>query len=391
MKKNNLKVVHLTTAHLRYDTRIFIKMCSTLANQGHDVSLIVADGKGDENKNGVKILDTGLSKNRYYRFLFSVVKVYRKAKDIDADVYHFHDPELLLISGLLKFNSQADIIYDIHENVKEDILGKIWIPLFFRKYISVSFILIERLMLRFINQIILAEESYFKIYNNRKNVTSILNYPIISLRSTNSTTISTISHSKIKLIYVGGVSRIRGIFELIESINLLVSIGYKNISLKIFGLITPDFKNELLKLINDYNLDSYVTICGVINHEKVYDEIKKAHIGLSILHPDKNFVESIPTKLYEYMSVGIPVIASNFPMWKQIIEKYECGICVNPLNPNEIVEAIISIIDNPIKSKQMGANGVKPVEELYNWENESNKLINIYDKILQRNKLKIKL
>jgi len=387
VNKNNLKIVHLTTAHLRYDTRIFVKMCSSLANQGYDVSLIVADGKGDEIKNGVKIIDVGLLKNRFYRFFFSIIKVYRKAIKLNAKVYHFHDPELLLISGMLKLNSQADIIYDVHENVKEDILGKDWIPLFFRRFISVLFVLTERLMLKFINHIIVAEDSYLKIYKNRKNVTSILNYPIISLRKNKKKIKSNKVDSIINMVYVGGVSRIRGAVELIESVNLLVSSGHSNIFLKIIGLISLDFKNELFKLINKYKLNSHVAICGVINHERVYDEFEKAHIGLSILHPDPNFIESIPTKLYEYMSVGIPVIASDFSMWKKIIEKYQCGICVNPMNPKEIAEAIISIKDNPIKSMKMGTNGIAPVEEFYNWEKESLKLINIYDDILQINKL----
>tara|TARA_B100000963_G_C22633461_1_gene676246 strand:+ start:3463 stop:4632 length:1170 start_codon:yes stop_codon:yes gene_type:complete len=387
VNKNNLKIVHLTTAHLRYDTRIFVKMCSSLANQGYDVSLIVADGKGDEIKNGVKILDVGLLKNRFYRFFFSIFKVYRKAIKLNAKVYHFHDPELLLISCMLRLNSQADIIYDVHENVKEDILGKDWIPLFFRRFISVLFVLTERLMLKFINYIIVAEDSYLKIYKNRKNVTSILNYPIISLRKNKKNIRSNKVDSIINMVYVGGVSRIRGAVELIESVNLLVSSGHSNIFLKIIGLISLDFKNELFKLINKYKLNSHVAICGVISHETVYDEFEKAHIGLSILHPDPNFIESIPTKLYEYMSVGIPVIASDFPMWKKIIEKYQCGICVNPMNPKEIAEAIIYILNNPTKSMKMGTNGIAPVEDFYNWEKESLKLINIYDNIFQINNL----
>ena len=160
MNKKKLKIIHLTSAHSRYDTRIFVKMFSSLANQGHDVSLIVADGKGDEIKSGVKILDVGLVTNRFYRFFFTILKVYTKAIKLNAKVYHFHDPEILLISWMLKLNSQADIIYDVHENVKKDILGKAWIPLFFRRFISVLFVLIEKLALKFIDYIIIAEDSY---------------------------------------------------------------------------------------------------------------------------------------------------------------------------------------------------------------------------------------
>ena len=382
MNNKKLKIIHLTSAHPRYDTRIYVKMCSSLANQGHDVSLIVADGKGDEIKGGVKIYDVGLVTNRFYRFFFTILKVYTKAIKLNAKVYHFHDPELLLISWMLKLNSQAKIIYDVHENVKKDILGKAWIPLFFRRFISDLFVLTEKLALKFIDYIIIAEDSYVENYKNSNNVVSVRNYPIIGLRNKNITLKNIKDDSHLNILYVGGVTKIRGAIELIESLNFLLLAGYKNIKLKLIGPIYIDFKNELFELINKYRLNSYVSIPGVISHKKVYDELERAHIGLSILHPDPNFIESIPTKLYEYMSVGIPVIASNFTLWKKIIDMHNCGICVNPLNPKDIAEAIIYIIDNPIKSMKMGANGIAPVEDLYNWEKESLKLIKIYDEIL---------
>lgn len=357
-------------------------MCSSLANQGHDVSLIVADGKGDEIKGGVKILDVGLVKNRFHRFFFTILKVYKKSIKLNAKIYHFHDPELLLISWMLKLASQADIIYDVHENVKKDILGKAWIPLVFRRFISGLFVLIENLALKFIDYIIIAEDSYVENYKNRTNVVSVRNYPIIGLRKKNITIKNIKDDPQFNILYVGGVTKIRGAIESIESLNILLSSGYKNINLRLIGPIYNDFKNELFELINKYRLNSYVSITGAISHKKVYDELERAHIGLSTLHPDPNFIESIPTKLYEYMAVGIPVIASNFTLWKKIIDIHKCGFCVNPLKPKDIAEAIINIIDNPVKSMKMGINGIAPVRDLYNWEKESLKLINIYDEIL---------
>lgn len=387
MNKKKLKIIHLTSAHPRNDTRVFVKMCSSLANQGHDVSLIVADGLGDEIKSGVKIFDVGVAKNRFYRIFFTTLKVYKMAIKQNVEVYHFHDPELLLISWLLKLFSRSEIIYDVHENIKKDILGKVWLPLYSRKIIAFLFVLIEKLALKFIDYIIIAEDSYVENYKNRNNVVPVRNYPIIGLRNKNITIKKIKDDPQLNILYVGGVTKIRGAIELIKSLNFLLLAGYKNIKLKLIGPISINFKNELFELINKYKLNSYVSIPGVISHEKVYDELERAHIGLSILHPDPNFVESIPTKLYEYMSVGIPVIASNFTLWKKIIDMHKCGICVNPLNPKDIAEAIISIIDNPIISMKMGTNGIAPVEDFYNWEKESLKLINIYDEILLINRL----
>ena len=379
MNKKKLKIIHLTSAHPRNDTRVFVKMCSSLANQGHDVSLIVADGLGDEIKSGVKIFDVGVAKNRFYRIFFTTLKVYKMAIKQNVEVYHFHDPELLLISWLLKLFSRSEIIYDVHENIKKDILGKVWLPLYSRKIIAFLFVLIEKLALKFIDYIIIAEDSYVENYKNRNNVVPVRNYPIIGLRNKNITIKKIKDDPQLNILYVGGVTKIRGAIELIKSLNFLLLAGYKNIKLKLIGPISINFKNELFELINKYKLNSYVSIPGVISHEKVYDELERAHIGLSILHPDPNFVESIPTKLYEYMSVGIPVIASNFPLWRDIVEGNNCGICVDPMNPYQIAEAMTFLKENPKEAKTMGDNGRKAVLEKYNWKSEEKKLIDLYN------------
>ena len=111
-----MKVAHLTSVHPRHDTRIFLKMCSSLSNHGHDVSLIVADGLGDESKNGVKIIDVGrASGNRVKRIFASSRKVLEQAIKLDADIYHAHDPELLPACVKLKAMGKT-VIFDAHED-----------------------------------------------------------------------------------------------------------------------------------------------------------------------------------------------------------------------------------------------------------------------------------
>jgi len=82
------------------------------------------------------------------------------------------------------------------------------------------------------------------------------------------------------------------------------------------------------------------------------------------------------------MAEGLPVIASNFDLWKEIVEKNKCGLCVNPLNPEEIAEAVKYILNNPKEAEIMGKNGIKAVENKYNWGSESKKLINFYAELM---------
>ncbi|MEW6608434.1 MAG: glycosyltransferase [bacterium] len=110
-------------------------------------------------------------------------------------------------------------------------------------------------------------------------------------------------------------------------------------------------------------------------------KMAQAEVGIVCFLPEPNHINAMPNKLFEYLSCGLPVIASNFPLWKEIVEGNNCGICVNPLNPRDIAQAIEYLMEHPDEAKQMGENGRKAVEERYNWELEEERLIGLYKKL----------
>ncbi len=122
---------------------------------------------------------------------------------------------------------------------------------------------------------------------------------------------------------------------------------------------------------------------GQVDRPEIVQILAESAAGLVLFHPGPNHTDSQPNKLFEYMAAGLPVIASNFPLWKEIVEKNNCGICVNPLKVQEIAEAINWVLQNPADAAEMGRNGRKAVLEKYNWETESKKLIKFYEEILQ--------
>ena len=379
-------ICYLTTVHPPFDTRIFHKEAKTLVRAGYEVVLI-AQHESNEVVDGVKIVALPRPRNRFTRIFGLTWRAFRLALRERADVYHFHDPELLPIGVLLNIFTRAKVIYDVHENVPKQILNKSWLPMWSRKPLGVAYKFVERICLPFVDAIVIAEDSYIDNYRDRRNVVAIRNYPIIAHLASggrNTGWSEGLQHG-IRLTYVGGVSKLRGALELIEAAKILKTKGYKDITLSIIGPLTPpQFRDELALLLRQYGLERSVQIPGPIPYREVFDVLMQSHIGLAVLHPDPNYVDSLPTKLFEYMAAGLPVVASNFPLWKEIVEGNRCGITVNPLDPKEIAQAIEYLLTHPEEARQMGENGRRAVEEKYNWDREGQKLLKLYEELLRR-------
>lgn len=383
------KICHITTVHQPFDTRIFHKEAKTLVKAGYDVSLVAQRGNqqpvtGNEQRanstvNGVKMIFLLKPKNRFFRILFLTREAYKIALEQKADVYHFHDPEFLPWAVKLKKKTDAKIIYDVHENIPGQILTKSWIPKFLRKLSSKFYQSREEKLIPFVDWIILAEDSYQKMYKAYKNVSVVRNYPLFSQELFRKE--MKLQYGVPGLVYVGGISRERGIFEMILTVKILRQ-RFKDIQLKIAGPVEKKLQLEIDSLINFYKLNKNIIFYGRISHPKALKLISQSNIGLSLLYPTPNYIESLPTKLFEYMAAGLPVVASNFPLWKEIIEGNKCGLTTNPKKPQEIAKAIDYLIEHREEVKKMGENGRKAVFEKYNWEQESKKLIKIYSQLL---------
>lgn len=370
--KAHKKVCILTTVHSPFDVRIFHKEASSLVNAGYDVTLIACHDKS-EVIDGVKIINLRNPINRFERMTKVVWSAYKKAIVDGADIYHLHDPELLPIGLLLKLQGKK-IIYDMHENLPKDILDKDWIFPILRRILAPILSLLERVFL-IATPIIFAEQSYRKDYPWVNKYECVLNMPILSklLDLKNHVTLK----QRHTIGYIGSISDERCCFEIIEALKILKDRGYFP-RFECVGAISGQYKKKLMLECSKYGLQS-VIYHGYLPAEQGWSIISKCAVGLAILHPRPNFYESYPTKMFEYMAMGLPIIASNFPLYQSIINKNKCGICVDPQNSIEIADAISWIFDNPNEAEIMGARGRKAVAQNYNWDIESNKLISFYE------------
>lgn len=362
------KICHLSSVHKPNDTRIFLKECKSLANAGYDVHLVVQHDK-DEVIDGVNIWGIDKPKNRIERMTKTVNEVYKRALEVDAKIYHFHDPELIPIGLRLKRKGKK-VIYDVHEDVPEDIYSKEWIPAIFHKPISWLIEQIEKHAAKRYDYIVTATpliRDRFSTINNK--AIDVNNYPILSELYIPKGKWSV----KEKLVcYIGGVTKVRGINEMVDA------IGMTDYSLLLAGsFVSSDERNVVVEKEGW----SKIIELGYVNRTEVKEILARSMAGLVASHPITNYIDALPTKMFEYMSAGIPVIVSNFPLLISIIENSRCGICVDPLNPVEIANAIKKIIEDPNEAKQMGENGRRAIEEKYNWEMEEGKILKLYEEL----------
>lgn len=361
------KVCHLTSVHPRYDTRIFIKECKSLQKNSFDVSLIVADGKGDEIKENIKIYDVGKETSRLKRMRKTPSKIYKKALDIGADIYHFHDPELILI-GTKLIKKGEKVIYDVHEDVSIQILSKPYLNSLLRNIISVIFSLFENKNVKKYSYVITATDFIKKKFQKINMQTeAVKNYPVIDELIQDVTW----ADKKDVICYVGAISNIRGISEIIKALD------YTNCKLNLAGkFVSEKFRREIV----NYKSWDKVTEYGFVGRDQVKSIYKESKIGLVTLYPTDNYKDALPVKMFEYMLAGIPVISSKILLWQQITEENNCGICVDPYNPSEIAEVVNKLLSDDKLAEKMGKNGQKAIIEKYNWSNEEKKLLDVYNK-----------
>lgn len=365
-----MRVAHLTSAHPRFDTRIFVKQCCSLA-KSYETYLIVADGNGNEVKEQVKILDVGKFNGRKSRMLKAPHAVFEKALSLDAEIYHLHDPELIPIGLKLKKMGKK-VFFDAHEDLPNQIMSKHYLNPVSKKIIAFLVKAYEKYACAKLDGVVSAtpfiRDKFFKI---NRNTIDINNYPKLEEFSS----IPTATLKENQVCYIGGLADVRGIVEMVQAID-----STKN---KAKLVLAGDFSDKNLEQ-SVMKMEGWekVNFLGYVGRNEIKNTLASSVAGLVVLHPTRSYLDSLPVKMFEYMCAGIPVIASDFPLWRSIVNEAQCGVCVDPLEPHEIAKAIDYFINNPDKARLLGEQGRAAVLEKYNWSIEENKLLNFYSSIL---------
>lgn len=357
----------MSSAHARSDTRIFIKQCRSLASHGHEVSFVVADGKGDEARDGVSIVDAGPSRSRLDRVLSATSRVFGKAVSLDADVYHLHDPELMP-AGLKLKRLGKRVIFDSHEDVPKQILGKPYLGTRSLRLLSSFVGRYERYACSRFDGVIAATPTIRdKFLSINPCTVDINNFPVPGELDAGARR----KEKRIEVCYVGDISAIRGIRELVSAMEMVRSPARLNLAGR---FAERDVEAE----VRNYAGWKKVNALGFQDRNGVRNVLADSMAGLVILHPKPNYLDALPVKMFEYMAGGLPVIVSDFPVWREIVEGNQCGLCVDPFDIKAIAAAIDRLVTDRDFASRMGENGRRAVHSRFNWGVEETKLHRFY-------------
>ena len=368
------KICHLSTVHPWSDTRIFFRECASLAEAGYEVHLI-ANADKDFVKDDITVHALVADrKSRLYRATVMAYRLYKKAKKIDADLYHFHDPELIWVGALLKWRKRK-VIFDIHEFIRGQLESKDYIP--FNNTFAKLFKYVDRFASKNFS-IILAENSYLDFYkDDAENLEVVLNMPEVSKLEQFKVEDRT---GKIGIFYLGVVLRERGLNETLEALNVLNKRGV-DFHFHLVGRLPEGLGVELKEMVEGFGISEKVTFHGLLPIYEAFEVSKECKFGLSLLHPTKNYLESYSTKVFEYMSVSMPFVVSDFPLYDFVKEK-ELGLLVDPFDFEKIADAFEKLLEDTEGNTEMGKRGFVATKEAYNWSHQKAKLIKFYEKIL---------
>ncbi len=373
---SNNHIVHLTSVHPPFDIRIFHKECFSLVNAGFNVTLIAPHSHA-EIVNGINIIANPTAERRLKRMTKIAYNLYRMALEQEAAIYHFHDPELIPV-GLLLLARGNKVVYDIHEDVPRSLFSpsRDYLPKYIKKPLSLLIECFENLAARKFSALVTATNAIYKRFQYlNKNLRVINNYPILN-ELIQTTSIPWIDRP-ISIAYIGAISIERGIKQMVETMEYLSKDLH--VSLELAGTFSPiRIRDEVSKLSGWKHVNEH----GFVNRNEVAQILGKVRVGLVLFHPEPNHVESQPNKIFEYMSASIPIVTSDFPLWRELIEKNRCGMFVDPFDSKAVAKAIEYLLKNPEEAEAMGKRGRSAVEKYYNWDTEKEKLLELYYKLI---------
>ncbi|PMC36608.1 hypothetical protein CJ195_14330 [Bacillus sp. UMB0899] len=372
------KICVMTTVHHAYDGRIYHKQCKSLRKAGYEVTLLAPKPDKQIEDDGINLIPIEKAQKEWKRFLHTF-SVFKQAKETKADLYHFHDPELLPVGVLLRLFTRKPVVFDVHEHYPNAIMSKKYLKKWLKNPVRIAYEIIEKISLPTLSGVIYTTEEVGERY---KKYTSckIENYPLPEMFPSTSRE----NKKDEYLLYLGGITAIRGIEELVEGFSHVLKLKPDAKLLFVGSFESKSFEEKIHEKVNKLGLKDNIEFKGKVPYQEIERYLSEATIGIIPYLPVPNHLVCLPNKLFEYMAAGVAVIASDFPHYRKVVESSNSGLLVNPERPQSISKAMITLLENSNLAKEMGGNGEVAFSNKYNWKSEEKKLFSFYQKLLKK-------
>jgi glycosyltransferase involved in cell wall biosynthesis len=354
-------------------------MCSALAERGFKI-VMIAKGKAPIDESLVQMSSWNeriANSGRLKRIGLAL----RAALAENADIYHFHDIELIPMALALKVLRPGQaVVYDVHEDYPSFMKEKYWLPKPIRPFASWAVRCANFVTGLCVDGVVTADPGVQKSFERcaREKTMVYYNFPLLSMftpvppRDSRATT---------DLVYIGGMSERAGTFVLLDALSLLAKEGTRP-SVKLAGYTDGDEGRKAVENgIENRGLQAHVELRGRIPYSEVPAWIRSGRIGLVTLQAIPKFMKNIPSKMFEYWACGLAVIASDLPPIRQFLSNGKNGLLFDPSSPSALAHAIRSLMQKPEHLKAMGQNGQQMIFNSWNNDRQIDGLIHFYNQI----------
>lgn len=375
-----MRIAHVTISHGPSDVRIVQKECASLAQAGHEVHYLFC-GPAPASPNGLhfhSLPDVGPATAYFWQVWRNLPAIYRRARSVRATVYHLPDPALIPLGLLLKLRG-ARVVYDAHEDRPRHALTKY--RALGRPLVAIASSLLWRMLEAagrlFVDRFVAVTPKIAERFPAGRT-TVVRNYPLLDefaqARRDQPPYAGRLNH----VVYTGAVNRSKGADVMVEAMALLPE------ELDARLLLIGDFRRAhpgLLAALEQLPGWARVDALGSRPRPEMIETLAGARIGVSLYAPRPEQVQAMGNKTFEYMAVGLPVVASDFPVWREVLRERGAGLTVDPTDPVQVAGAIRDLLEHPARAEAMGAAGAEAVASTFNWSGEGERLVRLYEEL----------
>ena len=374
-----MRVCHVCLGHRADDPRVFAKECVSLVAAGYEVHLIARSSQTREYCDQGVIVHPWPAFSSRAKRVAAGIRVARQARAIQADLYHVHEPELLVPT--LAAVGDRPVIWDAHEPYQDKIFERAWIPQSLKPAVSTGWKMAEWFLVHRCAAVVTVSDlmaASFKRMHQR--VCVLHNYPRLNILKTG-TDLHGARHRN-RCVFAGTLAESNYILGMIQAIGILKKRGVE-IGLDLAG--EPEsqaFMDLMIETTRTLDVQDRVRFHGLLPRSDAIRLQAESGIGLVVTKPNAGNRVGYPIKLFELMALGVPIVYSDLPTFREIASNSQCGLAVDAENLEQVADAIVRIAGDEQFADRMGASGRTTIQQFFNWEREEPGLLNLYRELV---------